>query len=129
MNVVSVADTQTDLFEEPLFDEATSSKTDKSQTVFTETSMEATPFVDVSSLSCQDCKVKTSRLKNLNRRVNRQNLKIIKQKRKLTSQKNVSSLSIIIFADMPNFNSISFPYKYIFVTYSHLRFVCRQLII
>eukprot|EP00795_Rhopilema_esculentum_P009984 gene9983-18607_t len=56
MNVVSVADTQTDLFEEPLFDEATSSKTDKSQTVFTETSMEATPFVDVSSLSCQDCK-------------------------------------------------------------------------
>ena len=81
MNVVSVADTQTDLFEEPLFDEATSSKTDKSQTVFTETSMEATPFVDVSSLSCQDCKVKTSRLKNLNRRVNRQNLKIIKQKR------------------------------------------------
>ena len=35
MNVVSVADTQMDLFEEPLFDEATSSKTVKSQTVFT----------------------------------------------------------------------------------------------
>ena len=48
------------VFEEPLFNKATSSKTDKLQTVFTETSMEATPFVDVSSVSCQDCKVKTT---------------------------------------------------------------------
>lgn len=51
--------------QEQLFDEATSSKTDKWQTVFTETSMEATSFPDVSSLACQDCKVKTLRLKNL----------------------------------------------------------------
>ena len=92
LTVAPEVETDLNVSENSLLQEASSSKTDGSEAQSSQTSFEfnVIPETDIPAVACQECKTKSPKITYLNRRMNRQNMKIITQRRKMQSQVNVS---------------------------------------
>ncbi len=96
-------DEESSISELSMFHEASSSKTDLSEAQSSQTTSEsyqASQGLDFHIgrpvVNCEECKEKAIKLKNMGRRLKRRENKLLRQKRKLTSQANVSSTFLLL---------------------------------